>query len=90
MSVHADESRERIIALCERETFIEHGQQGPSGKPGKDATDPAAIGAAIEDWLANNDLPGTVRYDVAQSLSAPQQEQARANVGLSPIDCGVF
>lgn len=48
------------------------GEQGPQGPAGKDA-DPV-------------DLTGRVRYDQAQTLTAGQQDQARANIGAVSSD----
>jgi hypothetical protein len=78
--------RETVVIEGERLEIIEVARQGPPGPPGKDATDPGAVNDAIEDWLENNDLPGTVRYDVAQSLKASDQEQAQENVGLTNMN----
>ena len=78
------------------------GQPGPQGPPGADgqgapATVPplmdgtAAVGTstlfARQDHVHPSDAAATaVRFDTAQSLTAPQQVQARSNIYAAPFD----
>jgi hypothetical protein len=64
---------------------VSRGLPGPKGQV--DASD---VNDAVLAWLAVNDLPGVVRYDITQTLTENERDRARTNVGLSPIDCGVF
>jgi hypothetical protein len=81
--------QETVIVEGERLEIVEVARQGQPGPPGA-IGDPAQIGAAIADWLATNGVPGVVRYDAEQTLAENERERARKNIGMSPIDCGVF
>src|SRR4029077_12798205 len=45
-----------------------------------------------EKWVTATsiDMPGTVRYDTAQTLPAAQQAQARSNIYAAPLDALAF
>jgi hypothetical protein len=50
---------------------------------GSASIDPAVLAAAIAAWLSANDIPGAVRYDVAQQLEAEDLERVQDNLQLA-------